>query len=438
MRSGAACDIATKEDVTRALVPTIVGSDYLAYSYAREFAALYGVRTKVIAMNDQKYLSSSKFVDYEVMPDADDEAAVVSRLSRLGAELRAEGKVGILFGAGDGDLYARIFSKNKDALEEWFVVPYIDFDLLDRLTQKDYFYDLCSRRGVAYPDTVMVDAESGDGLSDALAMRFPLIAKPSNSAAYHYARFDGKKKIFEVGDADELRRIYSGLHGSGYHDKLICQDLIPGGDDAIHTLTSFSGGEAGEVQLMCHGRVILQDHSPSAIGNPACIELNPADDPEGAAGMCRQAASLLEGQGYVGYANFDVKFDSRDGRYKFFEVNTRAGRNTYYVSIAGTNFVEPIVNEFVLGTIPAGRGGHGCGFDGLPYDTSRHALFSIIPSTVVSRHVDDEALRKSILGMYRDGSVSSPLLGAHDTPMHEFWSRANERGQVKKFDRWMA
>lgn len=438
MRSGAAQGIDTKEDVARKLVPTIVGSDYLAYSYAREFASRYGVRTKIIAMNDLKYLSSSKYVDYEVMPDADDEKAVVERLSRLGEELKGSGRVGILFGAGDGDLYARIFSKNKAVLEEWFVVPYIDFDLLDRLTQKEFFYDLCARRGVAYPETTLVDAETGEGLADALEMRFPLIAKPSNSAAYHYARFEGKKKIFEVEDADELKGIYQGLHGSGYADKLICQDLIPGGDDAIHTLTSFSGGEGCEIQLMCHGRVILQDHSPSAIGNPACIELNPAGDDEGYARMCREAASILEGQGYVGYANFDVKFDSRDGKYKFFEVNTRAGRNTYYVSIAGTSFVEPIVNEFVLGRLPETRAGRGCGFDSLPYDTSSHALFSIVPAAVIERHVSDPSLRDSVLAMYRAGKAFSPLFGAHDTPMHSLWSRANEHGQVKKFDRWMS
>ena len=34
---------------------------------------------------------------------------------------------------------------------------------------------------------------------------------------------------------------------------------------------------------------------------------------------------------------------------RFFEVNTRCGRNTYYMSRGGQNFIELIVREFVMG-----------------------------------------------------------------------------------------
>ena len=53
--------------------------------------------------------------------------------------------------------------------------------------------------------------------------------------------------------------------------------------------------------------------------------------------------------GYRGFANFDIKLDERDGSFRFFEVNTRCGRNTYYMSLGGQNFVELIVREFLLG-----------------------------------------------------------------------------------------
>ena len=60
-----------------------------------------------------------------------------------------------------------------------------------------------------------------------------------------------------------------------------------------------------------------------------------------------QAQQLLEGLPYDGYANFDLKFDSRDGKFRFLEVNTRPGRNTYYVELAGEPFVKPIVEHFM-------------------------------------------------------------------------------------------
>src|SRR5665811_818632 len=69
-----------------------------------------------------------------------------------------------------------------------------------------------------------------------------------------------------------------------------------------------------------------------------------------------QARRLLEHIGWTGFANFDLKYDPRDGRTVFFELNPRLGRSNFYVTAAGRNTVELYVREYVqdLDPLPPG------------------------------------------------------------------------------------
>lgn len=415
-KSPLAAAITCEQDVRDKLVPVILGGDILGYSYVREFHRVYGITSIHIASADIKVCSSSKFCDYRILEDIDDQQRLVSYLMDLGAQLLDQGKLGIL--VGTGDWYARIFSEHKPTLEQCFVVPYIDFDLLDDITQKERFYQLCDELGMDYPTTWRIDCATRDERFDAASFSYPLIAKPSNSARYHYAEFPGKKKIFEVEGPEELERIYTNLLASSYDHELIVQDLIPGEDDGLHSVTTFSDDE-GNLRVSCMGQVVLQDHAPSAIGNPVVIRNRRVEH------VIEQAARFLKRTGYHGFANFDVKYDPRDGSYRFFEVNTRPGRNTFYLSLAGVPFVTLFVEEYVLGhTIPETR-------------ADQDFLYACVPPLVVRRTVKDPVLRDEVLAGYASGLAQFPLFYEPDSLAHWFWAEITYNNQIRKFKKYV-
>lgn len=403
------------EEVPQRLVPVILGGDILVYSFMRGFHDAYGLTSLVLASADIKFLSTSRLCEYRVLDRIDEDGFLADYLEGLGAEIAKAGKVGFL--VGSGDWYARILSENKERLSEYFIIPYIDFALLDEITQKERFYEICEEEGISFPKTIVADCGDPSAKLDLNAFPYPVIAKPSNSARYHYAEFPGKKKIFEVETPDELNVIFENMKASSYDRELIVQDFIPGGDDAMYSITMFAA--RGEVRLAAAGRVVLQDHDPTAIGNPVCI----IDAwPERA---IDQAKAFLARVGYEGYANFDVKYDARDGSYRFFEVNTRPGRNSYYVMLAGVNFVEPLVEWFACGVIPR------------LHDARKPYLYTCVPSYVIKRSVEDEELRDRVLGRYRAGNARFPLFNQEDTRAHQFWSALTYWNQIPKFRRYL-
>ena len=290
--------IASTADVARRLQPVVVGGDILAYSYVRELHRAYGVeRTIVLATQDIKMLSSSRFTDYRLEPLIHEPEGLYDALERVAAQVRAEDPDRVLLVLGCDDCHARRLSSGKPRLEAaGYTVPYIDFDLLDDITQKRRFYELCDELDIPYPRTWYFDcSENGPAELPVQDFPYPLIAKPSNSAQFQDADIPRKRKIYEIESAEELAQVWRDIRTSDYDNELVLQDFIPGGDDAIRTLTTFSDA-SGEVRVVSGGVVCLQDHDPTALGNPLCIMGE--REPE----IIACAKRFLKRTGYRGFA----------------------------------------------------------------------------------------------------------------------------------------
>lgn len=407
----------SESELSERLVPVALGGEIMSYSFARCFYEAYGVKTMVLSAVDVRATSSSRLTDYRVVPAmGQGDEAIMEYLRGLGAELAAAGKVAIIFGSADW--HARILSVNKQELSQWFAVPYNDFELLDEITQKERFYEICEELGIDYPKTWSFDCSDPDVRIDPSAFTYPLIAKPSNSARYDLMDFPGKEKVYEVQGPDDLVRIFDLLRDAGYDRELVVQDFIPGDDAAIRSLTTFSDA-SGEVRVVSGGQVVLQDHSPARIGNPMCIL------PERVEPIIEAAKRFCRHVGYRGFGNFDIKYDERDGKYKFFEINTRPGRNTYYVAQGGANIAKLLVDEYIL----------GCE---IPYQEAYgDVLYTCVPARVIKTSVPDPELRRRVLAMYRAGKADYPYNWKGDTLAHKLWSTITYFHQIEKFKRYV-
>lgn len=410
----------TSQHLADHLRPVVIGGDILAYSYVREFHRAYGIeRTIVLATQDIKMLSKSRFTDYRLIEGVTSRADVLyPALEALARTERAADPDCILLVLGCDDVHARLLSAGKERLQAaGFVVPYIDFALLNDVTQKRRFYELCEELGIPYPKTWYFDCANGPLELPVESFPYPLIAKPSNSAKFQDATVVRKRKIYEIDSPEELSQVWSDIRASDYDAELVLQDFISGEDSAIRTLTTFSNA-AGELRVVSGGVVCLQDHDPTALGNPLAI----MGEREGE--LIDGAARFLARVGYRGFANFDVKYDRRDGSFRFFEVNTRCGRNTYYMSLGGANFVELIVREFVLGE------------DIEPYEAYAPFLYCCVPDYVLKRSVDDANLLARALERKRATHDPYPLHYAPDSLAHNLWAQVMHLNQIRKFKRF--
>ncbi|MGN0172987.1 MAG: ATP-grasp domain-containing protein [Acutalibacteraceae bacterium] len=394
-------------------LPVIIGADINAYSLARSFHEEYKIKSLVISMLEAKIISKSKIIENRIYKGLENEDVLIKTLMDIGEEFKGKKKLIVL---GCGDWYVRILVENKKKLEKYYIVPYINVDLLNEIVLKDKFYEICDKLDIPYPDTFVYNCKQENTLD--FDYDYPIIAKPANSALYHYAKFPGKKKVFRLKSREELDTMLKNLESSSYDYKFLIQDCIPGGDDKMRVLNCYCDRNA-KVKFASLGHVLLEEHTPSAIGNPVVVinEVNKE--------IVKAATKFLEEIGYTGYANFDIKYDERDGIFKFFEINVRLGRCNYYVTGSGFNTVKRIVDDLVFEKE-------------LDYEIADNEnLFSVVPMGVIKKYVKDPDMIKRAIDLDKKGKRCHPLIYKGDmSPVRAFYVYAQLLNYYRKYKKY--
>lgn len=373
-------------------LPIIIGTDMNAYNMAISFHEAYGIKPILVGKEPLSFTSLSSITEtIELHTGLAEESQFADILIEVANKYKTPGQTLLLIGTND--LYVRLIIENAKILREHFVFNYIDEDLMNQLQVKANFYELCKAHGIDTPTTFFYDCNSDAPFKE--KMTFPVIIKPSNGIEYNKLTFENQQKVYKVDSGDNLHEVIQQIKTGGYLDELIIQDYIPGDDTYMWDSVIYSNTK-GKTQLVSFAQVVLQEHTVSAIGNYTALITR--FDKE----MMVKLQNFLEAVGYKGFANFDLKYDARDKKFKVFEVNIRQGRSSYYVTALGHNMAEYFVDDLIYQKNKP-----------VTY-LDEEFLFTVVPKIVLRNFVNNKVVLKDIKYLLKKGKYGNPLFYKKD------------------------
>ncbi len=315
--------------------PAVVLSTYtMGLGVIRSLGSM-GVPVVAVQYDDRDMGFASTYVRERIRaphPETDEEAFIELLIDRAPRE-RAP-----LIPASDAALAA--VSRNKERLDQRYVVAATEWSITRRFIEKRHTYALAQEIGVPAPKTV-VPRSIEDAERYARAALYPCLVKPSQGHLYK-ARFG--TKMTRVNDLDQLLRAYREAEDAELH--VLLQEIVPGPDSNGANYNSYVWGEQPLVEFTA--RKIRG--SPPAFGSPrvARSESIPA--------VIEPGRAILRAMGFYGFSCTEFKQDARDGVWKLMEVNGRHNLSSLLAVRCGVNFPYLQYRHLVEGELPAAHG----------------------------------------------------------------------------------
>ena len=396
------------------IVPVLLGGDIAIYALGRDFHEAYGLRSVCLASSPVAAIARSTIFDVYPLDGPASEDNVLAAVRDLAG--RDADKT--VFLMANTDAHIHLLGRIRDSLPRNVVTPMPTLDIVQRVSDKAEFAQMCVKWGIRTPKTVVVDL-AGDEPIPPVDLPFPVVAKAAVAAEYqHLMTYEGFLKVHYVDSQADLTALWERLRAAGFHGRFVVQKLVRGDDTNIGMFTVYMDGE-GRARLFGSAQVLLEDHAPTMLGNPVAMLVTPQED------SLPAIESMLADLGYHGFANFDTKIDPETGELLFFELNPRIGRNSFYLMAAGVNPVVTAVEDLVDGR------------PGALVRTEGEALYTLVPRRLLMRYLAEKGLRERVDACYREGKVANPQHYAADRGLLrslEVW--LTEMNQYRKFRRY--
>ena len=371
----------------------ILGSDFNAYYMARCYHELYHEKVNVIAKKAIGVVSYSQIVNFREVEDFENADVFVATLNQYAKE-RKEDTILLI---GTSDELVRLIIENKQKLDKKYVHNYPTLEILNQVLVKDTFYQTFENCEFEIPKTYIYPCGKNEKLDEEKIQKlmYPLIVKPGNNIEYHQHKFEGMFKVFKVHSREELGEVIEKIEKSGYQSNLVIQEFIPGDDCALFDSVFYCSKDK-KVQLMTLAQIGLQERNPGGIGN-CTVLVNGFNEHGYDETIVEPLKKFMERIGYQGFAEFDLKYDERDKKYKVLEINPRQARCSYYLAAGGYNLVQYLIDDLIY-------------HKEKPCTLMKEKIaLSFVPKSVIKKYVTSEPLRKEILQLAKQKKMVNPL-----------------------------
>lgn len=372
----------------------IFGSDANAYYLARSYHEAYNKKARVVGAYNMSFVNHSNIVNSTFDNQLWSNEHFSDWVNNYVKDIDAEKIVCI----SSNETYARLLVVNREKLDKRIVFNYVDTDFLDSLMMKDKFFETYMNTGLL-PKTFIYNFEG----EPTLDFGFPMIVKPANVITYGHINFKGKKKVYKIENDNELKSVLKLLNDSEYNDNVIIQEYIPGDDSSLYDGVVYCNSK-GKAEFFAFAQIGLQEHESNMIGNAACL-INGYSTLGYNEKVPLMFKDFMEYINFKGFAELDIKYDSRDGKYKIMEINARQGRSSYYVTAAGYNLIEYLVDDLVFGKEK-------------DFELVRNEiLLTYVPKGIIKKYVVNNDFKNEALKLYKQNKVYNPIIYKKDMPL---------------------
>ncbi len=234
------------------------------------------------------------------------------------------------------DEYLTSVSKFKEKLSQHFIVACNNFDVITKLINKSFIYDIANKSGIPTPRN-RVTNDNKVAIKFVNQIGFPCLIKPSQS--HIYFKLFGKK-MAKVSDNDSLEKEL--VNAALQNLVVMIQEFIPGNDKDNYSYWGYR--DNGSFYSEATAQKVRND--PPGTGSPRVQVTKYISE------LIPLARKILDALDYQGYANVEFKKDHRTNEYKFMEINPRINRCMLQAIAGGIDYPWIIYNHLKNGILP--------------------------------------------------------------------------------------